>query len=163
MRRCGWRGGPVESDFHHRHKATAMEAETTRPAFTIMLAWVLSVTFLTLAAYPPDVQAMLAPTEMAAPGDVPSLHRMGDLQKIQRFLEAKVVQQRLADFGLTSEEISSRLSQLSDDQLHHVATEIDSLIPGGNGLELLIVLLVIAIIVVLVIYLLKYKIVVTKQ
>ena len=91
------------------------------------------------------------------------LHRVEDMQNIQRFLEAKIVQQRLLDFGLTAEEISSRLAQLSDDELHDVATQIDSLIPGGGGLEILVVLLVVAILVVVLIYLLNHKIVIQKQ
>jgi hypothetical protein len=163
MRRGGWQQRLIESNSYPRHKRSGLEPKKRTPAFTIMLAWALIVTFFTLAAYPPDVQAMLAPTEAEGAGGVPGLDRMEDLQRIQRFLEAKVVQQRLSDFGLTSEEIASRLSQLSDAQLHHVATEIDSLIPGGDGLGILIALLVIAILVVILIYLLGHKIVITKQ
>ena len=128
-----------------------------------MLVWVLIVMFYTLAVYPPDVRAMLAPPQMEETGVASGLHRMEDVQKIQRFLEAKIVQQRLSDFGLTAEEISSRLAQLSDDQVHDVATQIDSLIPGGGALEIIVVLLVVAILVVILIYLLNHKIVIQKQ
>jgi hypothetical protein len=125
------------------------------------LVWISIVTFFTLAVYPPDVQAMLAPTEMEQA--TLGLHRIDDTQKIQRFLETKIVQQRLSDFGLTAEEISSRLAQLSDDQVHQVATQIDSLIPGSGALEIIVVLLVVAILVVILIYLLNHKIVIEKQ
>ena len=130
---------------------------------TSMLVWILIVTFYTLAVYPPDVRAMLAPTEVGATGVGSRLQRLEDVQTIQRFLEAKIVQQRLSDFGLTAEEISSRLGQLSDDQVHDVATQIDSLIPGSGALEIIVILLVIAILVVILIYLLNHKIVVQEQ
>jgi hypothetical protein len=128
-----------------------------------MLVWILIVTFFTVAVFPPDVRAMLAPTEVEETGVGSSLHRMEDVQTIQRFLEGKIVQQRLSDFGLTAEEISSRLAQLSDDQVHDVAKQIDSLIPGSGALEIVVVLLVVAILVVILIYLLNHKIVVQKQ
>lgn len=84
----------------------------------------------------------------------PGSNRMQETDRIQRFLEAKVVQQRLADFGLTPDEISSRISELSDEQLHQVVTQIDNLIPGDGELGIVIALLIIAILVVILIYLL---------
>ena len=68
-----------------------------------------------------------------------------------------MIKQRLEDFGLTTDEINARLSKLSDAQVHEMATNLDALIPGGDGLGIIIALLVIAILVVILIYLLGHK------
>ena len=105
---------------------------------------------------------MLAPSSATASESGMDLNRATDLQKIQSVLETKVVQQRLMDYGLNQEEINARLNQLSDAQLHQVATQIDAMIPGGDGLGIVIALLVIAILAIVLVYLLNHRIVVTK-
>jgi hypothetical protein len=68
----------------------------------------------------------------------------------------------LSDFGLTPAEIRSRLDQLSDQQVHEVATQLDALHPGGDALGTVVVLLVIAILVVVLLQLTGHKIIITK-
>jgi hypothetical protein len=55
-----------------------------------------------------------------------------DLSQIQRYLEGKLVTQRLADLGMTSEEVQVRLTELTDDQLNQLARNLDSLQVGGD-------------------------------
>src|SRR5579884_526648 len=88
--------------------------------------------------------------------------RQEDLTKIQTVLESKVIRQRLTDLGLSHEEITSRLAQLSDHEVHQVASQIDSLYAGGDGLGVIIALLVIAILVVILVQLTGHKIIITK-
>ena len=76
---------------------------------------------------------------------------IGDMAKVQTFLESRLVQQRLADFGLTAEEVSSRLNQLSQDQLHQIATHIDEIDYGGDALGGILSLLVIIILIIVII------------
>lgn len=71
--------------------------------------------------------------------------RSADLSTIQSTLESKLVAQRLADIGLTAQEVQARLVALSDDQLHQVAQNLDGLQPGG---ELILILAIIGAIVV---------------
>ena len=105
---------------------------------------------------------MLAPVTPA--GLVSDASRTDDLQRVQRALENKLVQQRLADYGLTPEEINARLTRLSDAQLHNMAAQIDALMPGGDaGLGIVVALLVIAILAVILIYLLDHRIEVKKN
>ena len=106
---------------------------------------------------------MLAPAVPTGTESVSDPNRVMDLQTVQKILENKIVRQRLEDFGLTSEEINARLTRLSDDQLHQLATQIDAITPGGDGLGIIVALLVIAILVVLLIYLLGHRISITKQ
>ena len=88
--------------------------------------------------------------------------RQEDLAKIQTVLESKVIRQRLADLGLSHEEVTSRLAQLSDQEVHQVANQVDSLYSGGDGLGVVIALLVIAILVVILLQLTGHKIIITK-
>ena len=131
--------------------------------FVQVLVWTLAVTTLVTGIFPPDASAMLAPPTTAGESGA-GLNRTADLQKVQSVLEAKVVRQRLEDYGLTAEEINARLSRLSDAQLHQLAMRIDAMIPAGDGgLGIVIALLVIAILAVILIYLLDHRITVTKQ
>lgn len=129
--------------------------------FTQVMVWTLVVTTLAVGWFPPEARGMLAPATSTNTESISGADRASDLQKIQRVLEAKVVQQRLEDFGLTRDEVNARLSRLSDAELHQLATQIDALVPGGE-LGLIIALLVVAILVVILIYLLGHKIVVAK-
>ncbi len=131
--------------------------------FLQVVVWTVAMTTLVTGVFPPDVQAMLAPPSATASELGTGLDRAADLQKVQSVLETKVVSQRLADYGLNQEAISARVNQLSDAQLHQMASQIDAMIPAGDGgLGIVIALLVIAILAVILIYLLDHKITVTK-
>lgn len=118
--------------------------------YLVVAMFVLGVT--------PRVFAGLAPSEVVnlSPSD-----RVADLQKIQKTLEMKMINQRLAEFGLTPDEIQTRMSQLSDQQVHQFALQLDQVkVAGDSGLGIIIGLLVIAILVVILIYLLGHRVVV---
>src|SRR5207247_11363984 len=111
-----------------------------------------------------DSTAMLAPAVSGVYGTDDGLKRLEDLQRVQRVLESKLVQQRLEGVGLTADEIQGRLARLSDAQLHQRASQLDALMPGGDGgLGIVIALLVIAILAVVLIYLLGHRIEVKKN
>jgi hypothetical protein len=102
------------------------------------------------ASFSPSVVIPLAKTDRAA-----------DLATVQKALEMKMVKERLANLGYTHEEIQGRISQLSDQQLHSAAQQLDNLKVGGDdGLGIIIALLVIAILVVLVLQLTGHKVIV---
>ncbi len=124
--------------------------------FSQLVIWALVITTFVMGAFPPDTQAMLAPAVSSSGDSLLIATRGADLQRVQTVLESKMIQQRLEELGLTPEEINARLSQLSDAQLHQLATQLDSLMPGGDGgLGIIIALLVIAVLVVLFVYLFK--------
>ena len=123
-----------------------------------MLVWLLAVHVFVLGLVPADAIAALAP---ALSPDRESARSI-ELQKIQALLEEKVVRQRLVDFGLSSEEVNARLQDMSDDQVHQLAANIDGLLPGGNvGLGFLLALVVVLIVIV-VIYATGHRISITK-
>jgi hypothetical protein len=106
----------------------------------------------------PRVDAGFAPSELMK--GFSHSERTADLQKIQKMLEMKAVKERLGNLGFTESEIQKRLNELSDEQIHYFAQNIDQLQTGGNGLGIVIALLVIAILVVLLIQLTGHRVIV---
>ncbi len=126
-----------------------------RSTFLRYVSWYLVVAMLVIGITP-RVYAGLAPSEVVnlSPSD-----RVADLQKIQKTLEMKMINQRLAEFGLTPDEIRTRMSQLSDQQVHQFALQLDQMkVAGDSGLGIIIGLLVIAILVVILAYLLGHRV-----
>jgi hypothetical protein len=85
---------------------------------------------LLLGMMPMESEAMLAPADGSITSDS---SRTEDLQTVRKVLEQKIVQQRLQDIGLSQDDINIRLDQMSDGQLHTMATQLNSVIPAGDG------------------------------
>jgi len=121
------------------------------------VTWVLIGAML-IIGITPRVYAGFSPSEGIG---LLSAGRSADLQKVQKFLEMKMVRERLKDLGYTPEEIQSRLGQLDGQQIHQLAVRADELaVAGDSGLGIIIGLLVIAILVVILVYLLQGRIVI---
>jgi len=104
----------------------------------------------------PRVYAGFSPSEVI--GFSPA-ERSADLQKVRKFLEMKMVGERLRELGLHPGEVQSRLDQLNDQQIHQLALKVNELaVAGDSGLEIIVALLVIAILVVILVYLLQHRI-----
>ncbi len=86
--------------------------------------------------------------------------RQADMSAIQKTLESTVVKQRLMDYGLSSEEAMARINTLSDAQVHQLASKLDSLQAGGDGVDALIFLLLVAILVVLILEVTGHRVIV---
>ena len=128
-----------------------------------LLVYLALATFF--VAFPADLYAMLIPSnagqEIVSEGG--SQSRSEDLLSVQKTLESKIVQQRLADLGLTANEISTRIGSLSDRDLHQLSTRIDQMQSGGgDGLGFLIAVLVIAILVVVLLQVSGHRVIVTR-
>ena len=122
------------------------------------MTWFLVITMF-LIGIAPRVDAGLSPSEVIA---VSQTDRSSNLQKIQEFLEMKLIRERLEKFGFTQDEIQARLNQLSDQQIHHFAQNLDDLKVGGDALGVVIALLLIAILVVLLLQFTGHKVILTK-
>ncbi len=129
-----------------------------RILFMKQISWYLVVAMF-IIGIAPRVEAGFAPSDVIALSQV---DRAADIDKIQRVLETKMVRERLEKLGYAQEEINSRLTQLSDQQIHDLALQIDEIKVGGDGLGIVITLLVIAILVVLLLQLTGHRVVVTK-
>ncbi len=114
------------------------------------------VVFGGLAAMPPAAQAMFLPSsEQAA-------IRSEDTAHIRRALESKVVRQRLADFGLTPDEVSLRMSEWTDAEIHQLSGVAEQFHAGGSALGTIALILVIALLAVLLLHLTGHKVIITK-
>jgi hypothetical protein len=118
--------------------------------YLVVAMFVIGITPRAFAGFSPSEVINLSPAE-----------RTSDLQKIQKFLEMKMVRERLKQLGFTPDEIQARLPQLSDPQVHQLARQIDNLkVAGDDFLGVVIALLVIAILVVILVWLLGHKVVI---
>ena len=54
--------------------------------------------------------------------------------QIQQALENKLVQEKLKAYGLTSDEVASKISSMTPGQIHMLATASDDVLAGGDGL-----------------------------
>lgn len=129
-----------------------------RIPFMKHLAWYLVVTMFVIAIAP-RVDAGFVPSEVIA---LSAADRAADIERIQTVLETKMIRERLEKLGYTRDEISDRLSQLSDQQLHQIALQLDDLKVGGDALGVVIAILVIVLLVVLIIHFTGHKVIVTK-
>ncbi len=120
------------------------------------IALVLAFTMLAIGAIPAKSMAYVVGSEAV----VAEHSREADLARIQRVLESKLVSDKLSESGLSQDEISGRLSQLSDEDVHSFASELESVNPGGDGVGLVIGLLVIVILVIIILRLMDRKIII---
>ena len=121
------------------------------------VTWYLVVAMFVIGITP-RVYAGFSPSEVV--GVLP-IDRGSDLGKIQNVIETKMIGERLKQIGLTPDEIQKKLDQLSDQQIHQLALQLDQLKVGGDGGWVILgVIIVLAAIAVLVIYLSGHEVVV---
>lgn len=127
-----------------------------------LLACYLVAATALLGALPREGAAALVPTTLAPSERAAGAGRAEDLARLQSLLEQKVVAQRLADLGLSAEEIRARLNALDDARLHELAQRVDGLLPAGDAGAVVVALLVVVLLVVLIFYLMDRKIIITR-
>jgi hypothetical protein len=125
--------------------------------FMRQVTWYLIVAMFVIGITP-RVYAGFSPSEVVG---VPRTDRESDLGKIQNAIETKMIGERLKQIGLTPDEIQKKLSQLSDQQIHQLALQLDELKVGGDaGWTILGIIIVLAAIAVLIIYLSGHEVVI---
>jgi len=128
-----------------------------KKTFMKHVTWYLVVAMFVIGITP-RVYAGFSPSEVV--GFSP-IDRGSDLRKIQNVIETKMIGERLKQIGLTTNEIQKKLNQLSDQQIHQLALQLDELKVGGDaGWIVLGILVGLAVIAVLVIYLTGHEIVI---
>lgn len=120
------------------------------------IALVLAFTMLALGSIPAKSMAFVVGSEAA----VAEHSREADIARIQRVLESKLVSDKLSQAGLTEEEINGKITQLSDEEVHSFASQLESVYPGGDGLGIIIGLLIIVILVMVILKLSDRKIII---
>jgi hypothetical protein len=120
--------------------------------YLVVAMFIIGITPRVYAGFSPSEAISLLPSD-----------RSSDVDKIRKVLELKMVRERLQEFGFTPDEIEKRLAQLSDEQLHQLALQLEEMKVGGNGWVVLGIIIVLAAIAVIVIYLSGHRVVVDKQ
>jgi hypothetical protein len=110
--------------------------------------FVIGVTPNCFAGFSPSEVIVLSPAE-----------RPQDLQKLQKFLETKMVRERLKDLGFIPEEVQMKLGNLSGQQVHQMVLHLDEMKVAGDGVGIFIAVFLIAALVVLIIYATGHRIV----
>ncbi|HSC34573.1 MAG TPA: PA2779 family protein [Thermodesulfobacteriota bacterium] len=114
------------------------------------------MTFTPASLISASVKAATVESQMISPEENASTSREIDELKVRRALENKLVAEKLMSHGLTKEEVSAKLNQMSDEQVHQMASLADRIPAGGNGaIGIVIALLVIFALVLLIIFLYK--------
>ncbi len=85
--------------------------------------------------------------------------RQQDINAIQRTLESDIVKAKLGAYGMTPDEIGTKLQGLSDEQIHLLAQASEDVLAGGDG-EGFIAILLIIVIVLLIIYVTGHHVIV---
>lgn len=108
---------------------------------TIML-----IILMSLMSIVPRVEAAFIPSTESQS----ELIRDQDIQIIKKALENKVITQRLQDLGFSDQEIQKRMDQLSDQEVHDLAVQIDSVSQGGIlGVVIAVLVIVILVLVIM--------------
>lgn len=118
------------------------------PVLKLAVVWVL-VAALSATATVPRCLAGFSASEAVAP--IPA-DRPADLEKLQKFLEAKMVRERLKNLGFAPEEVRMKLEVLDDRQVHQMALRLDEMKVAGDGGAVLLIVFLAAILAVLIIY-----------
>lgn len=132
----------------------------------LSLSWMKMIScYLILAMFvigiTPRVYAGFAPSEAVS---ILNFDRSSDLERIRKVLELKMVRERLKDFGFTPDEIEKKISQLSDQQIHQLAVQLDELKVGGNGWAwALVILILIAIGIIVYFYMTGHRVVIERE
>lgn len=113
---------------------------------TKAIVFTLIVSTTMVFSMPTKGWALLAPSREAG-----SAQRTADMKTIQTTLESKIVRERLQKLGLSEKEIEWRLGQLSDQELHKLAKDVDTLAAGG----IIEAVLVVVVLVLLILFLVK--------
>ena len=79
---------------------------------------------------------------------------------VRRALEHRLVAQKLRDYGVARAQVESRLAELSDRDLHDLASVSKGLPSGSDGLGSLVTVLVIILLVIVILKLLNKEIVI---
>ena len=123
----------------------------------LRICWTVLVAFCCLSLMPLDARAALVESRLADESSISE--RTAQIESIRQALEQEVVAQRLADFGLSAQEISAKLPSLSDEQLHQLAG-LSKDVAAGDALGAVIGVLVIILLVIVILKLMNKEVVI---
>jgi hypothetical protein len=115
--------------------------------FDSRICWTILGAYFFLALLPSDAGAFLVQSRLSSGQTIEQ--RTQDIASIRTALEQKVVAQKLADYGLTADEVGAKLDSLNDEQLHQLASLSDDMGGGVIGAVIGVLLVILLVIVIL--------------
>lgn len=103
--------------------------------------------------------AAMAPSQPSG-GAAAIASQQAEIDRIQRCLENRIVQEKLQAYGLSAEEVQAKLQQMTDRQVHMLAQASDQVLKGGDGIGAVIGVLVIILLVIVIVKLLNKQIII---
>lgn len=132
--------------------------KSRKSGWFMTMALALAILTGALATFQGVAQAGVIPSSIAGAGG-PS--RAEDLEKIQAFLENKVVVQKLVDYGVAPEEALAKVRAMSAEELHKLASLTDRAAAGADsGLGFLIGLAILVILVIVILKLMNKEVII---
>jgi hypothetical protein len=125
-----------------------------------LYSWTAILVVLCLSAIDiAPAAAGLAPSRLSGVTTIAST-RDADMLMAQRALENKVVAQKLRDYGVAPADAQARLANMSDQDLHTLASASKGLPTGGDATGAIIGVLIVVILVIVVLRLMHHEVIV---
>jgi len=124
--------------------------------YNITIVFLVLITFVPVSLISISANAAVTESQMISPAENASTIREINELKVRRALENKIVAEKLMSRGLTKEEVSDKIGEMSDEQVHQIASLTDRIPAGGDGgLAIVVTILIIVALVLLIVYLYK--------
>lgn len=122
----------------------------------LLLIIVVLSSFVPVSVISVSVRAAVVNSQMVADDGTEMTPRQTDELKVRRALEHKLVSERLKSAGLSQEQIDEKISRMSDEEVHKLASLSDR-VPAGGHAGVLVSALALVAAVFLVIYILERR------
>jgi len=98
----------------------------------VFTAVVMTIIFLSLSCFSKESVAAMISSHISKTREY---RKKEDLVVLKRFLESKIVIQKLNDYGMSKDEAIKKVSQLDEQDLHVLASLVESA-PAGEGITI---------------------------
>ena len=120
----------------------------------ILVITIILVSFIPVSLISKSAQAAIVQSQMISSNSRPIVDRGNNEEKILNMLENKIVAEKLRSYGLSDQELNTKIASMSDEQIHQLAALSDKIPAGGDGAAtaavIVLVVFVIAIILLIV-------------
>lgn len=122
----------------------------------LLITIIVLSSFVPVSAISASVRAAVVNSQMVTNDGTETTPRQTDELKVRRALEHKLVRERLKSAGLSQEQIDKKISRMSDEEVHKLASLSDK-VPAGGHAGVLVSALALVAAVFLVIYILERR------
>jgi hypothetical protein len=123
--------------------------------YRVAIIIVMLISFIPVSLVSKSAECTMVDSQMIIPGGKKSAREI-DAEKVRSMLEDKIVAERLRSYGLSNEEVTAKIVNMSEGQIHQLAVLSDRVTAGGAhgyfiATTTLILIAIVAILVVVVV------------